>query len=116
MKLLVDILEDLPKIQHMNLATQEEPVMQRLSRFIMIKIISYSTLLDVYFGSQIYLKLMVKGLILVHNMRSIIFYKQFTTNLIYTKIKEIEKFNNVSVAAEVYPFQKFGKLKIIIKL
>ena len=74
------------------------------------KIISYSTLLDVYFGSQNISQINGQGPDIGSQYRSIIFYQnKLQRNLIYNKIKEIEKFNKVSVAAEVYPFQKFWK-------
>ena len=74
------------------------------------KIISYSTLLDVYFGSQNISQINGQGPDIGSQYRSIIFYQnKLQRNLIHTKIKEIEKFNKVSVAAEVYPFQKFWK-------
>tara|TARA_B100001559_G_scaffold316049_1_gene319006 strand:+ start:873 stop:1523 length:651 start_codon:yes stop_codon:yes gene_type:complete len=74
------------------------------------KIISYSTLLDVYFGSQNISQINGQGPDIGSQYRSIIFYQNnLQRDLIYNKIKEIEKFNNVSVAAEVYPFQKFWK-------
>jgi peptide-methionine (S)-S-oxide reductase len=66
--------------------------------------------LDVYFGSQNISQINGQGPDIGSQYRSIIFYQNnLQRNLIYNKIKEIEKFNNVSVAAEVYPFQKFWK-------
>ena len=74
------------------------------------KIISYSTLLDVYFGSQNISQINGQGPDIGSQYRSIIFYQNnLQRDLIYNKIKEIEKLNNVIVAAKVYPFQKFWK-------
>ena len=74
------------------------------------KTISYSTLLDVYFGSQNISQINGQGPDIGSQYRSIIFYQnKLQRDIIYNKIKEIEKFNNVSVAAEVFPFQKFWK-------
>ena len=74
------------------------------------KIVSYSTLLDVYFGSQNVSQINGQGPDIGSQYRSIIFYQnKLQRNLIYNKIKEIERSNKVSVAAEVHLFQKFWK-------
>jgi len=74
------------------------------------KVVSYSTLLDVYFGSQNISQINGQGPDIGSQYRSIIFYQnKLQRDLINNKIKEIEKSSKVSVAAEVYPFQKFWK-------
>ena len=74
------------------------------------KKITFSNLVDVYFGSQNIEQINGQGPDRGPQYRSIIFYQnKLQQDLIHTKIKEIEKFNKVSVAAEVYPFQKFWK-------
>ena len=70
--------------------------------------ISYSNLLDVYFGSQNIDQINGQGPDIGPQYRSIIFYqnnKQKT--IIESKIKKIESEKNIKVAAEVYPFRKF---------
>ena len=70
--------------------------------------ISFSNLLDVYFGSQNIDQINGQGPDRGPQYRSIIFYqnnKQKT--IIESKINEIETENNLKVAAEVYPFIKF---------
>ena len=70
--------------------------------------ISFSNLLDVYFGSQNIDQINGQGPDRGPQYRSIIFYqnnKQKT--IIESKINEIESENNLKVAAEVYPFIKF---------
>ena len=70
--------------------------------------ISFSNLLDVYFGSQNIDQINGQGPDIGPQYRSIIFYqnnKQKT--IIESKIKKIESEKNIKVAAEVYPFRKF---------
>ena len=70
--------------------------------------ITFSNLLDVYFGSQNIDQINGQGPDRGPQYRSIIFYqnnKQKT--IIESKINEIESENNLKVAAEVYPFIKF---------
>lgn len=70
--------------------------------------ISFSNLLDVYFGSQNIDQINGQGPDRGPQYRSIIFYqnnKQKT--IIESKINKIESENNLKVAAEVYPFIKF---------
>lgn len=74
------------------------------------KLISFSSLLDVYFGSQNVAQVNGQGPDRGSQYRSIIFYQNETQKtLILYKISEIEKTQNTKVAAEVYPFQKFWK-------
>ena len=74
------------------------------------KIVSFSTLLDVYFGSQNVAKVNGQGPDRGSQYRSIVFYQNETQKtLILNKISKIEKMQNTKVAAEVYPFQKFWK-------
>ena len=74
------------------------------------KLVSFSTLLDVYFGSQNVAQVNSQGPDRGSQYRSIVFYQNETQKtLILNKISEIEKMQNTKVAAEVYPFQKFWK-------
>ena len=74
------------------------------------KLVSFSTLLDVYFGSQNVAQVNGQGPDRGSQYRSIVFYQNETQKtLILNKISEIEKLQNPKVAAEVYPFQKFWK-------
>ena len=74
------------------------------------KLVSFSTLLDVYFGSQNVAQVNGQGPDRGSQYRSIVFYQNETQKtLILNKISEIEKMQNTKVAAEVYPFQKFWK-------
>ncbi len=74
------------------------------------KLVSFSTLLDVYFGSQNVGQVNGQGPDRGSQYRSIVFYQNETQKtLILNKISEIEKIQNTKVAAEVYPFQKFWK-------
>ena len=73
-------------------------------------LVSFSTLLDVYFGSQNVAQVNGQGPDRGSQYRSIVFYQNETQKtLILNKISEIEKMQNTKVAAEVYPFQKFWK-------
>ena len=70
--------------------------------------ISFSNLLDVYFGSQNIDQINGQGPDRGPQYRSIIFYQNnIQKTIIESKINEIESENNLKVAAEVYPFIKF---------
>jgi peptide-methionine (S)-S-oxide reductase len=72
------------------------------------KIISFSTLVDVYFGSQNVTQVNGQGNDRGSQYRSIIFYQNEEQKLIILKKKEaLAKRLNTEIAAEVYPFQKF---------
>ena len=71
-------------------------------------VVSFSTLVDVYFGSQNISQVNGQGPDRGSQYRSIIFYQNQTQKEIITKKKEaLTSKLNVSIAAEVYPFQKF---------
>ncbi|ALJ06307.1 peptide methionine sulfoxide reductase [Pseudalgibacter alginicilyticus] len=73
-------------------------------------IISFNSLVDVYFGSQNPTQINGQGPDKGSQYRSIIFYQNDTQKQIILKKKEaLEKAINSKVAAEVYPFQKFWK-------
>jgi len=70
--------------------------------------ITFSNLLDVYFGSQNISQINGQGPDMGAQYRSIIFYQNnHQKDLIFSKIKEIEKVSGSKIAAEVYPFRKF---------
>ena len=70
--------------------------------------ISFSNLLDVYFGSQNIDQINGQGPDIGPQYRSIIFYQNIKQKtIIESKIKKIESEKNIKVAAEVYPFRKF---------
>ncbi len=70
--------------------------------------ISFSNLLDIYFGSQNIYQINGQGPDMGPQYRSIIFYQNNRQkNMIKAKIDEIESEKNLKVAAEVYPFRKF---------
>ena len=72
--------------------------------------VSFSTLVDVYFGSQNVSQVNGQGPDRGSQYRSIVFYQNKTQKaIILQKIEEIEKTQNIKVASEVYPFQKFWK-------
>jgi peptide-methionine (S)-S-oxide reductase len=72
--------------------------------------IDFSTLVDVYFGSQNISQVNGQGPDRGSQYRSIIFYQNENQKTIITqKIKTISEQQNITVAAEVYPFQKFWK-------
>ena len=72
------------------------------------KIISFSQLVNVYFGSQDIEQINGQGPDNGSQYRSIIFYQnENQKRKILHKIKQITKKLNVTVAAEVYPFLKF---------
>ncbi len=71
-------------------------------------IISFSTLIDVYFGSQNPTQINGQGPDRGSQYRSIIFYQNEEQKQIILKKKEaLAKKLNAKIAAEVYPFQKF---------
>lgn len=72
--------------------------------------VSFSTLVDVYFGSQNVSQVNGQGPDRGSQYRSIVFYQNETQkSIILQKIAEIEKTENIKVASEVYPFEKFWK-------
>ena len=71
-------------------------------------IVSFSTLLEVYFGSQDVTQIDGQGPDNGSQYRSIIFYQnQDQKDEIINKIKQLTKELNINIAAEVYPFLKF---------
>ncbi|MCF6294785.1 MAG: peptide-methionine (S)-S-oxide reductase MsrA [Flavobacteriaceae bacterium] len=71
-------------------------------------IVDFSTLVDVYFGSQNPTQFNGQGPDRGSQYRSIIFYQNDTQKQIILKKKEaLAKKLNAKIAAEVYPFQKF---------
>jgi len=73
-------------------------------------VVSFSTLLDVYFGSQNVSQVNGQGPDRGSQYRSIIFYQNEAQKAIIDQKKEtLGKALNISVAAEVYPFLKFWK-------
>ena len=71
-------------------------------------IISFSNLLDVYFGSQNIIQKNGQGPDSGPQYRSIIFYQNIEQkNLIQLKINQIESEFGLKVAAKMYPFRKF---------
>ena len=71
-------------------------------------IISYSELVDVYFGSQNIEQINGQGPDQGSQYRSIIFFQNLKEKQIAgNKIKHIEENLSLNVAAELYPFQKF---------
>ncbi len=74
------------------------------------KIISFSTLVDVYFASQNPIQINGQGPDNGSQYRSIIFYQNDEQKqIIINKKAALAKILNKDVAAEVYPFQKFWK-------
>ena len=74
------------------------------------QVISFSTLVDVYFASQNPTQVNGQGPDNGSQYRSIIFYQNDNQKQIILKKKEVlSKILNKEVAAEVYPFQKFWK-------
>lgn len=72
------------------------------------KIVSFETLVDVYFGSQNAAQVNGQGHDRGSQYRSIVFYQNETQKQIILKKKEaLAKKLNAKIAAEVYPFQKF---------
>ncbi|MCF7560529.1 peptide-methionine (S)-S-oxide reductase MsrA [Sabulilitoribacter multivorans] len=71
-------------------------------------IVSFETLVDVYFASQNITQVNGQGNDRGSQYRSIIFYQNDKQKqIILNKIESIETEQNIKVAAEVYPFQKF---------
>ena len=74
------------------------------------KIVSFSTLVDVYFGSQNPTQVNGQGPDKGSQYRSIIFYQnEEQKQIIESKKAALSKKLNAEVAAEIYPFQKFWK-------
>ena len=70
--------------------------------------ITFSNLLDVYFGSQNIDQINGQGPDMGPQYRSIIFYQnEDQKEIIYSKINQTEIKTSLKVAAEVYPFRKF---------
>lgn len=73
-------------------------------------IVSFETLVDVYFGSQNVTQVNGQGNDIGSQYRSIIFYQNEEQKAIILKKKEaLANQLNAKIAAEVYPFQKFWK-------
>ena len=73
-------------------------------------VVSFSTLLDVYFGSQNVTQVNGQGPDRGSQYRSIVFYQNETQKILIEQKKEaVAKLLKTTVAAEVYPFQKFWK-------
>jgi peptide-methionine (S)-S-oxide reductase len=71
-------------------------------------LVSFSTLIDVYFGSQNPTQVNGQGPDKGSQYRSIIFYQnKEQKQIIETKKEALAKKLNTTIAAEVYPFQKF---------
>ena len=74
------------------------------------KIVSFETLVDVYFGSQNPTQVNGQGNDRGSQYRSIIFYQNENEKQIILKKKDaLSKTLSATIAAEVYPFQKFWK-------
>ena len=74
------------------------------------KIVSFSTLVDVYFASQNPTQVNGQGPDRGSQYRSIIFYQNdVQKKIIEEKKAALAKQLNATIAAEVYPFQKFWK-------
>ena len=72
------------------------------------KVVSFATLVDVYFGSQNVTQVNGQGNDIGSQYRSIIFYQNEAQKQIILEKKEtLAKKLNKKIAAEVYPFQKF---------
>ncbi|MGC1203461.1 MAG: peptide-methionine (S)-S-oxide reductase MsrA [Flavobacteriaceae bacterium] len=72
------------------------------------KVVSFETLVDVYFGSQNVTQVNGQGNDRGSQYRSIIFYQNDAQkDIILKKKKALAKKMGVKIAAEVYPFQKF---------
>ncbi|WP_179351580.1 peptide-methionine (S)-S-oxide reductase MsrA [Winogradskyella vidalii] len=72
------------------------------------KVVSFSTLVDVYFGSQNPTQVNGQGPDHGSQYRSIIFYQnKEQKKIIENKKAALAKELNATIAAEVYPFQKF---------
>jgi len=74
------------------------------------KIVSFATLVDVYFGSQNPVQENGQGPDIGSQYRSILFYQNEEQKQIVTEKKqELAKKLNKSIAAEIMPFQKFWR-------
>ncbi len=74
------------------------------------KVVSFETLVDVYFASQNVTQVNGQGNDRGSQYRSIIFYQNDAQKqIILKKKKALAKKLNAKIAAEVYPFQKFWK-------
>lgn len=74
------------------------------------KVVSFETLIDVYFASQDPTQVNGQGPDIGSQYRSIIFYQnEAQKNSILKKKTALEKKLGEPVAAEIYPFQKFWK-------
>lgn len=74
------------------------------------EIVSFSTLVDVYFGSQNPTQVNGQGPDRGPQYRSIIFYQnEEQKSIIENKKGELAKKLDAEIAAEIYPFQKFWK-------
>ncbi|WP_274476096.1 peptide-methionine (S)-S-oxide reductase MsrA [Mangrovimonas aestuarii] len=74
------------------------------------KKVSFSTLVDIYFGSQDPTQVNGQGHDIGSQYRSIIFYQnEEQKQIILNKKKALSNQLNANIAAEVYPFQKFWK-------
>lgn len=72
------------------------------------EVIDFKTLVDVYFGSQNIEQVNGQGPDKGSQYRSIIFYQnEMQKQIILDKINHLETNENLKVASEVYPFQKF---------
>jgi peptide-methionine (S)-S-oxide reductase len=72
--------------------------------------VNFSTLLDVYFGSQNTTQVNGQGPDRGSQYRSIIFYQNTAQKALIVQKKEaLAKTSNANIAAEIYPFQKFWK-------
>jgi peptide-methionine (S)-S-oxide reductase len=72
------------------------------------EVVNFSTLVDVYFGSQNITQVNGQGNDKGSQYRSILFYQnEEQKQIILKKIEALEKEQSIKVAAEVYPFQKF---------
>ena len=71
-------------------------------------IVSFSTLLEVYFGSQDVTQIDGQGPDNGSQYRSIIFYQnKEQKDIIEAKVKDLQQNYNKPIAAEIMPFQKF---------
>ena len=74
------------------------------------KVVDFTTLVDVYFGSQDPTQVNGQGPDRGSQYRSIIFYQtEEQKQIILDKKEALAKQLNADIAAEVYPFQKFWK-------
>lgn len=72
------------------------------------KVVSFKTLVDVYFGSQNVTQKNGQGPDIGSQYRSIIFYQnKEQKDIIEAKVKNLQQNYNKPIAAEIMPFQKF---------